>query len=105
MTQLPRGCRLACVAALFFAAGCDKGSEASASPTPAESTAATTEEPMPDPKPHGPHDPCAGKACGDPCTICAPDDADCVETMVVKACNASAECTAEKPACGDEVEP
>ncbi len=33
------------------------------------------------------YDPCAGKACGDTCTACAPDDRDCVETMVVKACD------------------
>jgi hypothetical protein len=30
---------------------------------------------------------CAGKSCGDACTVCAPDDHNCVETAVVKACD------------------
>src|SRR5512138_2487639 len=36
--------------------------------------------------------PCAGKACGDGCTACAPDDRDCVETAVVKACDPAGRC-------------
>lgn len=102
LRQLPRGVSLAWVAALAVIAGCDKPADANASPppepAPAQSTAAHE-----DPPPEPPYDPCAGKACGDPCTICSPDDADCVETMVVKACDASGECTTETPACGDEV--
>ncbi len=33
------------------------------------------------------YDPCAGKACGEGCRVCPPDDPACVETMVVKACD------------------
>lgn len=39
-----------------------------------------------------PYDPCAGKACGEGCRACAPDDADCVETTEVKACDPSGRC-------------
>ncbi len=39
------------------------------------------------------YDPCAGKACGDACRVCAPDAADCVETMEVKACDPTGRCT------------
>lgn len=34
------------------------------------------------------YDPCAGKAEGDTCTACPPGDADCVETGVIKSCQA-----------------
>jgi hypothetical protein len=47
----------------------------------------------------GSYDPCAGKRCGDACNLCAPGDADCVETAVVKACNQSGACTMETPNC------
>lgn len=40
----------------------------------------------------GNYDPCGDDSCGDPCTICAPDDPDCFETAVVKACNANGAC-------------
>lgn len=56
------------------------------------------EEPAP-PGSSGDYDPCADKSCGDSCTICAPDDADCVETMEVKVCNASGECTGQAADC------
>ena len=50
-------------------------------------------------------DPCAGKVCGDRCTICDPDDPECIETTVIKQCNMDGECTAGYPACdGDEPE-
>ncbi|MGB8930716.1 MAG: hypothetical protein WCC48_05640 [Anaeromyxobacteraceae bacterium] len=67
--------------------------------------------------PIAPWDPCEGKPCGELCRACPPDAADCVETMVVKACDAKGECategsfTCEEPppadpcaglACGDE---
>jgi len=45
------------------------------------------------------YDPCAAKACGDTCTVCAPDDTDCVETAVVKMCDAEGECSATAPSC------
>jgi len=38
------------------------------------------------------YNPCAGKHCGDVCTVCAPDDRDCAETAVVKACNQQSNC-------------
>jgi hypothetical protein len=41
--------------------------------------------------------PCAGKACGSPCQLCPPDAAGCVETMVVKACNAAGACVPQTP--------
>jgi hypothetical protein len=52
-----------------------------------------------DPPP--PYDPCAEKACGDACTVCAPDDRDCAETAVVKACDPFGRCVADAPGlCG-----
>lgn len=38
------------------------------------------------------YQPCDGKAQGAYCTICAPDDTDCVETMEVKVCSADGLC-------------
>src|SRR5512138_577691 len=38
------------------------------------------------------YDACAGKACGETCTACAPGDRDCAETMVVKACDPAHRC-------------
>ena len=37
---------------------------------------------------------CDDKDEGDECSLCAPDDADCVETMEIKVCNADGECSA-----------
>lgn len=42
-----------------------------------------------------PYEPCANKTCGEGCTECAPDDPDCVETDVVKACNEAGACVAD----------
>lgn len=36
--------------------------------------------------------PCDGKKTGDACTLCDPTDSACVETMVLKACDASGSC-------------
>lgn len=47
----------------------------------------------------GAYQPCAGKSCGDECSVCAPGDADCVETAVVKMCDRSGTCSAEAPSC------
>ncbi len=41
-----------------------------------------------------PYEPCAGKACGAACTACPADDPGCVETAVVKACDAAGACAA-----------
>lgn len=37
--------------------------------------------------------PCRGKVCGDSCRICPPTDFHCIETAVLKSCNAAGECT------------
>lgn len=44
-----------------------------------------------------PYAPCEGKACGDRCRVCAPDDRDCFETAVVKACDPAGRCVPEAP--------
>ena len=51
--------------------------------------------PTPPPPPPPAHAPCSGKQTGDACTVCAPGDATCVETMELKACNASGVCTSQ----------
>ncbi len=40
------------------------------------------------------YDACAGKACGETCTVCPPDAKDCAETAVVKACDPLGRCVA-----------
>jgi hypothetical protein len=47
----------------------------------------------------GSYDPCAGRSCGDGCSECAPDDGDCVETAVVKVCDAEGSCSGRVPTC------
>jgi len=49
--------------------------------------------------PGGDDDPCAGKACGDRCSVCPPGDTDCVETAVVKVCDAAGACRGSVPRC------
>jgi hypothetical protein len=51
------------------------------------------------PPPPPPYNPCASKTCGQSCTLCAPNDPNCVETAVLKQCNAAGQCTANAPAC------
>lgn len=46
-----------------------------------------------------PYDPCAGKQCGDACTVCDPGDPNCVETAVLKTCGSDGTCDARDPAC------
>ena len=48
----------------------------------------------PPPGPGAAYNPCAGKRPGDACTICPPGAADCMETMVIKACDANGQCVA-----------
>jgi hypothetical protein len=51
--------------------------------------------------PDGGYDPCAGKNCGDSCQLCRPNDPNCVETSVVKWCNAKGACLdGVPPVCG-----
>ena len=47
----------------------------------------------------GAYSPCAGKACGETCTICSPAATDCMETMVVKQCNAQGACSTDPVDC------
>lgn len=66
---------------------------------PADPPPATTPAPTPG---GSDYEPCAGKVCGDPCTVCPPEDADCVETMEVKACDAAGTCSSAAPVCESE---
>jgi hypothetical protein len=43
------------------------------------------------------YEPCAGKACGAACALCAPDYRGCVEIAVVKACDAGGRCVPSTP--------
>lgn len=83
--------RVTLVLAFFMTAAvaCEKD------PTPTEAPAA--EPPSGDEAQA--YDPCAGKACGDGCTVCAPDDPDCAETMSVKQCSADGACTDQPVSC------
>ena len=45
------------------------------------------------------YEPCAGLACGDPCTLCDPADPTCTETAVVKACQPDGTCSGAAPSC------
>jgi hypothetical protein len=45
------------------------------------------------------YEPCAGKTCGDRCTICAPDDLNCNETSVIKTCGKDGICSAGSSGC------
>lgn len=38
------------------------------------------------------YQPCAGKSCGDTCTLCAPGDPNCSEAAVLKSCDLSGQC-------------
>ena len=44
-----------------------------------------------------PYDPCAGKACGEACHVCAPGDRDCVEAAVLTQCDHTGTCTSRLP--------
>lgn len=41
---------------------------------------------------HPAYDPCGGKACAEPCHLCAPDDHDCAETAELKICDQNGRC-------------
>jgi hypothetical protein len=42
---------------------------------------------------------CAGKACGDYCTICDPNDTGCFETQEIKTCDAQGQCMSGTAVC------
>jgi hypothetical protein len=52
-----------------------------------------------------PYAPCEGKSCGDACTLCAPENPNCVETADRKACDATGTCRSGIPVCAAECEP
>lgn len=51
------------------------------------------------------YQPCGGKECGEACKVCEPGDANCVETMVMKTCNSSGECSADSSQCSQKGSP
>jgi hypothetical protein len=48
---------------------------------------------------------CAGKTCGESCTLCPPGARNCFETAVVKQCNAKGRCEPTPPRCEDPQPP
>lgn len=64
----------------------------------AECEGASDAGPAPDASP-APFVPCAGKTCGDTCTICPPGDPGCFETAALKFCHSDGACSAAPPAC------
>jgi hypothetical protein len=46
-----------------------------------------------------PYDACEGRACGDTCRECSPDDDNCVESEEVKYCNVDGACSGTEPEC------
>jgi hypothetical protein len=65
-------------------------------PAPAPEPAPTTTTTAPSPVAY---DPCGGKKCGDTCSVCDPNDKNCVETAVVKQCSATLTCEATPAQC------
>ncbi len=49
-----------------------------------------------------PYEPCAAKACGATCRLCDPMDPECIETAVVKFCQADGSCSPRAPTCPPE---
>jgi hypothetical protein len=52
-----------------------------------------------------PHEPCAGKPCGEPCTLCPTGDSMCMETAIVKACDGTGRCRPAPVNCGNGRQP
>ena len=46
-----------------------------------------------------PWDPCGGKKCGEPCTLCPPGAVNCAETKDLKACNLDGKCASGGVTC------
>lgn len=57
--------------------------------------------PTPTPTATSDYNPCAGKACGDSCQICPPNDPNCVETQELKQCTAQGECRSAPASCSN----
>jgi hypothetical protein len=49
--------------------------------------------------PSCPYQPCANQACGTECRQCPPNDPRCIETAVVKYCQADGSCSPQPPLC------
>ncbi len=47
----------------------------------------------------GQYDPCAGKVCGEECTVCDPTDPDCVQPTVLMYCDQNGACGMNFPSC------
>ncbi len=98
--RLASAALVASVAALSLASACTIHKYEQPPPAPTSTAppppVATTDAATP---PATGYNPCAGKACGDACTICAPGDANCVETAVVKQCSAAGTCDATPAQC------
>lgn len=47
------------------------------------------------------HEPCRGKSCGQPCQVCPPEEADCLETAISKYCNEEGACAPVRPMCAE----
>jgi hypothetical protein len=50
-------------------------------------------------------EPCAGKACGETCTVCDPNRDDCDQLAVERACNSAGECSDDTAPVCEEYEP
>src|SRR5688572_25038659 len=104
-----RGLHLATVTLVSSVLGCASPSPpaggSNAPPVETVPAAAPIATPPPEPggpngaQPDGAYAPCAGKACGESCTVCSPSASDCMETAVVKQCNAQGECSPNPAAC------
>ena len=46
------------------------------------------------------YEPCADLTCGEQCTLCPPDDSDCVEPAVLNYCQPDGSCEPTTPECG-----
>ncbi len=49
--------------------------------------------------PPPPWEPCVGKVCGDPCTLCPPTDPNCMEPPGAKACDVTGACVPDPVMC------
>ncbi len=76
------------------------GNASATDPSDASESSNTSE----DPGDADGYDPCGDKNCGETCRVCPPDDSDCVETGVVKACDAIGECVADTGDLCDEAD-
>jgi hypothetical protein len=51
------------------------------------------------PSPPTPYEPCGGKACGEQCSTCSPNDSTCSSTMELKVCHPDGSCKGGTPTC------